>query len=111
MLYLTWGVNLQEAERLALRAAAKKGPLQPYALDTLAHVYAQQGRYKEAVEVLDDAVATVPSEDTLLRERLLRSRNEVMESGARSDRQESAEPRPRRDPQRMPDASAKEFLI
>jgi len=111
MLYLTRGVNLQEAEQLALRAAAQEGPLQPYVLDTLAHVYAQQGRYKEAVAVLDEAVATVPSEDKLLRERLLKSRNEVMELDSQADRRESGEPGTRRNPQRLGDLSAKEVPI
>jgi len=111
MLYLTRGVNLQEVEQLALRAVAQAGPLHPYVLDTLAHVYTQQGRYKEAVAVLDEAVATAPLEDRFLRERLIRSRNELMEIDSQADRREPAEPGARRNPQRVGDLSVKEVQI
>jgi len=111
MLYLTRGVNLQEAEQLALRAVAQGGPLQPYVLDTLAHVYTRQGRYKEAVAVLDEAVATAPLEDRFLRERLIRSRIELMEIDSQADRRESVEPGTRRNPQRLGNLSAREVPI
>ena len=55
MLYLARGGDLREAERLALRALVHKGPLQPYVLDTLANVYARQGRFEEAVRALEEA--------------------------------------------------------
>ncbi len=78
MLYLVRGSNLQEAERLALRALAQKGPLQPYVLDTLAHVYARQGRYKEAVAALEEAEAAAPSQDKILHEHLIKLRNQLV---------------------------------
>jgi tetratricopeptide (TPR) repeat protein len=77
MLYLVRGTGLDEAERLALRALAQKGPLQPYVLDTLAHVYARQGRYKEALAALEGAEAAAPSQDKILHERLNILRNQI----------------------------------
>lgn len=77
MLYLAKGTGLDEAERLALRALAERGPLKPYVLDTLAHVYARQGRYKEAVAVLEEAEAVAPAQDGILHERLIRLRDEL----------------------------------
>lgn len=77
MLYLARGADLHEAELLALRALAQKGPLQPYVLDTLAHVYARQGRYKEAVAALEEAEAMAPAQDKILHERLSRLRSQI----------------------------------
>ena len=77
MLYLVRGTGLDEAERLALRALAQKGPLKPYVLDTLAHVYARQGRYKEALAALEEAEAAAPSQDKILHERLIILRNQI----------------------------------
>lgn len=88
MLYLARGADLQEAERLALRALAQRGPLQPYVLDTLAHVYAQQGRYTEAVTALEEAEAVAPSHDRILHERLIRLRNQLVNIHSRSDRRQ-----------------------
>jgi tetratricopeptide (TPR) repeat protein len=81
MLYLARGGRLAEAERLALRALAQRGPLRPYVLDTLAHVYAQQGRYTEAVTTLEEAEAAAPSQDRILHGRLIRLRNQLVNFG------------------------------
>jgi tetratricopeptide (TPR) repeat protein len=60
MLHVARGEALDEAERLARRALAQKGPLQPYVWDTLAHIYLQQGRYQEAKAALEEAEAGAP---------------------------------------------------
>jgi tetratricopeptide (TPR) repeat protein len=77
MVYLTQQEKLDEAERLAILALAQGGPLQPYVLDTLAHIYTRQGRYREAKAILEDAQAMAPSEDKVLRERLIRLRDQL----------------------------------
>jgi tetratricopeptide (TPR) repeat protein len=77
MVYLTQQEKLDEAERLAILALAQGGPLQPYVLDTLAHIYTRQGQYREAKAILEDAQAMAPSEDKVLRERLIRLRDQL----------------------------------
>lgn len=92
MLYLTRGTEIEEeAERLALRALAQGGPLQPYVLDTLAHIYMRQGRYKEAKATLEDAEAVAPSEDNVLHERLIRLRDQLRGIYSQAGRRDTGE--------------------
>ncbi|MGH7205007.1 MAG: tetratricopeptide repeat protein [Nitrospiraceae bacterium] len=77
MLYLARGEGLDEAERLARQAVAQGGPLQPYVLDTMAHIYLRQGRYQEAKAALKEAEALAPSEDEVLLEGLAELRREL----------------------------------
>jgi tetratricopeptide (TPR) repeat protein len=57
MVYVARGDRLDEAERMALMALQQAGPLRPYCLDTLAHVYLRQKRFQEATAALDEAEA------------------------------------------------------
>jgi tetratricopeptide (TPR) repeat protein len=111
MLYLARGGDLGEAERLALRALAQKGPLQPYVLDTLAHVYARQGRFKEAVAALEKAEAAAPSHDKILHERLIRLRNQLVDNDSQEDRTKTEKPGVRQNPERNRDGVGQEFEI
>lgn len=111
MLYLARGGNLREAERLALRALAQKGPLQPYVLDTLAHVYARQGRYEQAVAALEKAEAVAPPQDKLLRERLIRLRDQLVGTDAQEDRRTTDKQGGLQNPERTHDRSADEVTI
>lgn len=77
MLYLARGVNLDEAERLARQALVQGGPLRPYVLDTMAHIYIRQGRYQQAKAALEEAEALVPSANEILYEQLVQSRREL----------------------------------
>ncbi len=77
MLYLDRGANLAEAERLVRQALTQGGPLRPYALDTLAHIYMRQGRYQEAKAALEEAEAMTPSMNEILHERIVQSRQEL----------------------------------
>lgn len=77
MLCMARGESLDEAERLARRALAQGGPLQPYALDTLARIYVRQGRYREAQSALDRAEALVPPENGVFHGQLVRLRQEL----------------------------------
>jgi tetratricopeptide (TPR) repeat protein len=80
MVYLSRGDRLDEAERLAKNALAQGGALQPYALDTLARIYMRQQRYQDAALALRQAVAAVPEENTILRERLAQSQRELSDA-------------------------------
>ncbi|HEY6973626.1 MAG TPA: tetratricopeptide repeat protein, partial [Nitrospiraceae bacterium] len=111
MLYLARGGDLREAERLALRALAHKGPLQPYVLDTLAHVYARQGRYQEAVAALEKAEAVAPSQDKMLRDRLIRLRDQLVGTDAQEDRRTMEQPGVHQSPERWRDRSGEEVAI
>ena len=77
MLYLTERENLDEAERLASQALTQGGPLRPYVLDTMAHIYARQGRYREAQTTLNKAEALAPFYDRPLHQRLARLQQEL----------------------------------
>jgi tetratricopeptide (TPR) repeat protein len=77
MVYLQRGDNLEEAERLAARALQGSGPLRPYVLDTLAHIYIRQGRDQEAMAALNEAEKAAPRDDTILHERLAQARREL----------------------------------
>jgi tetratricopeptide (TPR) repeat protein len=111
MLYLVKGTGLDEAERLALRALAQKGPLEPYVLDTLAHVYARQGRFKEAVAALEEAEAAAPAQDKILHERLIRLRNQLMDAHSEADRRKTVEPGIGQNPERKRDGSGEALAI
>lgn len=91
MVYLTQQEKLDEAERLADLALAQGGPLRPYVLDTLAHIYMQQKRYKEAMEALEDAEVVAPPDDNILHERLTRLRNQLREIYTQARRRNAGE--------------------
>ena len=77
MVYLTQEEKLHEAERLARIALAQGGPLTPYVLDTMAHIYIRQGRYREARAALNDAEALAPTYDRVLHQRLAELQQEL----------------------------------
>ena len=56
-LLLVGGTELEEAERLAARAAASPGPYRPVVLDTLARIQTARGRCDEADATLTEALA------------------------------------------------------
>ena len=80
MIYLTRGEKLDEAERHLEAALKQEGPLRPYALETLASLYIQQGRVSEARSVLEEADAVASSDNPALCEQLSKTR-EKLESG------------------------------
>lgn len=77
MLYLVRGGDLNEAEQLASRALAQGGPLQPYVLDTMAHIFVQQGRYREALAALNNAKALAPADNKDLHAKLAHLQQEL----------------------------------
>jgi len=111
MLYLAKDGDLQEAERLALRALTQKGPLQPYVLDTLAHIYARQGRSKEAVAALEEAEAAAPAQDKILHERLIRLRDQLVGNDSQEKPTKKDKPAIPRMPERNRNGSGKEMAI
>ena len=80
MVYLTQQEKLDEAERLANLALAQSGPLRPYVLDTIAHIYVRQGRYREAQTALTNAEALAPPYDGVLHQRLTQLQQELATS-------------------------------
>jgi tetratricopeptide (TPR) repeat protein len=111
MLYLARGGNLREAERLALRALEQRSPLHPYVLDTLAHIYARQGRYKEAVVALEEAEAAAPSQDPILHERLIRLRSQLADTDSREEPSEKVTPGFHQNPEPHRHGSGEELAI
>ena len=85
MVYLTLQEQLDEAERLAKLALRQEGPLQPYVLDTLAHIYVRQGKNREAQRVLHNAEVLAPPYDSALRQRLIKLRMELATSTPRTE--------------------------
>ena len=85
MVYLTQQEKLDEAERLANLALAQGGPLQPYVLDTMAHIYVRQGRYREAQTALSNAEALAPPYDRTLHQRLTQLQQELATSRPRTE--------------------------
>jgi tetratricopeptide (TPR) repeat protein len=85
MVYLTQQEKLDEAERLANLALAQGGPLQPYVLDTMAHIYVRQGRYYEAQTALNNAEALAPPYDRTLHQRLAQLQQELATSHPRTE--------------------------
>lgn len=85
MVYLTQLEKLDEAERLASLALAQGGPLRPYVLDTMAHIYVRQGRYREAQTALNNAEALAPSYDRALHQRLAQLQQELASSHPRTE--------------------------
>ncbi len=85
MVYLTQQEKLDEAERLANLALAQGGPLQPYVLDTMAHIYVRQGRYREAQTALNNAEALAPPYDKTLHQRLTQLKQELSTSHPRTE--------------------------
>ena len=74
MVYLAQNTNLDKAEQLAQEALAQGGPLKPYILDTLAHIYLRQKRYCEARAALEQAQAVAPPDNDAVGKRLLETR-------------------------------------
>ncbi len=72
--------DLKRAEKFAGRALKQGGPLRPYVLDTLASIYAQQGRVAEARAALDEAVSSVPPGNEALRKQLMERREKPAKS-------------------------------
>jgi predicted Zn-dependent protease len=85
MVFLAQQEQLDEAERLANLALAQGGPLRPYVLDTMAHIYHRQGRYREAQTALNKAEALAPSYDRALRQRLTQLQQEIATSRPRTE--------------------------
>lgn len=85
MVYLTRQEKLDEAERLTSLALAQGGPLQPYVLDTMAHIYVRQGRYREAQTALNNAEALAPPYDGALRKRLTQLQQELVTLHSRTE--------------------------
>ena len=85
MVYLTQQEKLDEAERLVNVALAQGGPLQPYVLDTMAHIYVRQRRYSEAQTVLNNAEALAPPYDRTLHQRLTQLQQELATSHPRTE--------------------------
>jgi tetratricopeptide (TPR) repeat protein len=85
MVYLTQQEKLDEAERLANLALAQGGQLRPYVLDTMAHIYVRQGRYREAQTALNNAEALAPPYDRTLHQRLAQLQQELATSHPRTE--------------------------
>jgi tetratricopeptide (TPR) repeat protein len=91
MVYLAQDTNLHEAEQLATQALGQSVPLQPYVLDTIAHIYARQGRFREALSALNNAEVLIPSNNIILHEQLTRLRQQLAASHPRAERGLEAE--------------------
>lgn len=91
MVYLTQQEKLDEAERLTNLALAQGGPLRPYVLDTMAHIYVRQGRYREAQTALNNAEALAPPYDRALHQRLTQLQQELATSHPRTEQGLEAE--------------------
>jgi tetratricopeptide (TPR) repeat protein len=63
--YAEKGINLEEAERLIIKALSIK-PENGYILDSLGWVYYQRGRFEEALIHLERAVELVPEDPIIL---------------------------------------------
>ncbi|TAL12220.1 MAG: tetratricopeptide repeat protein [Nitrospirae bacterium] len=83
LVYLASGARLDEAERLARSAVELEGTVRPYALDTLARIYTQQGRYREAARALEEAAALIPADNRGFHEQLSRSQHELSAASSR----------------------------
>jgi Tfp pilus assembly protein PilF len=77
------GRDLTRAEKCAQKAAAD-ARFRPYALDTLAGIYARQGRFADAERALADATANAPANDAAMAAQLEKTRQFV------ADRRNSA---------------------
>lgn len=82
MVYLVKGTNMDRAEQLALQALPHSGPLRPYVLDTLAHVFLNQSRYQDAWAALTEAEKTAPPHNESLQRLLAQSRRALVEASA-----------------------------
>jgi len=78
MVYLSTGKHIGKAETLVQIALKQGGPLKPYALDTLATIYIQEGRFPEAQKALDEA--TAPENNQQLRDQLAKTREKLVHS-------------------------------
>ncbi len=82
MVYLVKGTNMDRAEQLALQALPDSGPLRPYVLDTLTHVFLNQSRYQDAWAALTEAEKTAPAHNESLQRLLSQSRRALVEASA-----------------------------
>jgi tetratricopeptide (TPR) repeat protein len=64
--YLAQNKKLKEAELLAKSALRQNGALRPYVLDTLANIYAREGRLPEARVAAEQAAAAAASKGITL---------------------------------------------
>jgi tetratricopeptide (TPR) repeat protein len=85
MVYLTQQEKLDEAERLTNLVLAQGGPLRPYVLDTMAHIYVRQGRYREAQTALTNVEALAPLYDRAFHQRLTQLQQELATSHPRTE--------------------------
>jgi LysM repeat protein len=65
--YIAWNADISEAEKLLSRLVFKKGSQNPQAMDLLARVYFQRGKYEEARGLWDRALALQPGNPALRR--------------------------------------------
>ncbi len=63
--FLELGQNLDEAERLILKAIQLK-PKDGYITDSLGWVYYKKGEFQKAVEILEEAISLVPDDPIIL---------------------------------------------
>jgi Flp pilus assembly protein TadD len=87
MTYLKTGRKLRDAEALALRAQADQAT-RPYALDTLAGVYAKRGKFELARQALNEARKIAPPGDDAFLKHIDESERRVIEAS------EAASPNP-----------------
>lgn len=84
-IFISKGVRLVEAERLAVKAVEKDPKNKAYYLETLALVYYKMGRFKEALRKLDEAGSSSDSLDERLSKTLSEDRKKILESIEQSD--------------------------
>jgi LysM repeat protein len=65
--YLAWNVDIYKAETLLFRLIFKEGSQNPQAVDLLARIYFQQGKYEKARELWNKALALQPGNPALRR--------------------------------------------
>jgi Flp pilus assembly protein TadD len=82
MVYLLRGERLDEAEQLARGALERSGALRPYVLETLATLYVQQRRYREAMAAVEEAERVATPDSPVLWERLGQLRKELQDRPA-----------------------------
>ena len=65
--YLAWNVDITKAESLLFRLIFKEGSQNPQAMDLLARIYFQQGKYEKARDLWNKALALQPGSPALRR--------------------------------------------
>lgn len=79
-IFISKGVRLVEAERLAIKAVEKDPKNRAYYLETLALAYYKMGRFKEALKKLDEAGSSGDSLDERLSKTLAEDKKKILES-------------------------------